>query len=192
MAASVTRFGVQGVQDLRAALLGLAPRLRRRALRNALAAGARVFRDEARRRAPVLKLSTRAGASALQRGLRKPGTLRRAIVVRTSKAATRRGDVGVFVNVRPLKGGGARNPNDPFYWRWQEFGWNPATASIDGAGRAGKRARRQLVRAGAAKRKPGAAFLRGAVSRQGEALRRIEQTLGPQIRRLNVSPRAAL
>ena len=36
----------------------------------------------------------------------------------------------MFINVRPLRGSrqkalgkaGAKNPNDPFYWRFQEFG----------------------------------------------------------------------
>ena len=35
---------------------------------------------------------------------RAPGTVKKAIRVRTSKVATRAGDVGVFVNVRPAKG----------------------------------------------------------------------------------------
>jgi HK97 gp10 family phage protein len=185
MAASV-QFRVQGIAELRRELLSIAPRLRRRALRNALAAGARVFRDEARRRAPVLKLSTIAGASAFARGVRKPGTLKRAISVRTSKLSTRRGDVGVFVNVKPLKGGGAKNPNDPYYWRWVEFGWNPASGSTTKAQRRYLNKRFSAFRKAGNTVKPGAAFLRGAVAKQGEALRRVEQTLGPQLRRLNV------
>lgn len=153
-----TRIG--GLQDLRRQLLDLAPRLRRRALRNALAAGARAFRDEAKRLAPVLKLSTYSGASAVRRGVRKVGTLRNAIRVRTSKLSTRRGDVGVFVNVKPLKGGGAKNPNDPYYWRFVEFGTR----------RSGEKT-----------------FLRAAAARKsGEALRRFEQSIGPQLKRLNV------
>jgi HK97 gp10 family phage protein len=186
MAGSV-QFRVQGIADLKRELLAIAPKLRRRALRNALAAGARVFRDEARRRAPVLKLTTLAGASAVRRGIRKPGTLRNAIRVRTSKLSTRRGDVGVFVNVKPLKGGGANNPNDPYYWRWQEFGWNPANRSTTKASRRYVNKVFSAFRKAGNTQKPGAAFLRGAATRQGEALRRIEQTLGPQLRRLNVS-----
>lgn len=178
------RFRVQGVADLTQALRDLTPKLRVRALRNALAAGARIFRDDARRLAPVISASS----SAVRRGWRKPGTLKRAIVVRTSKRDRRAGNVGVFVNVRPAKAGnrGAKNPNDPFYWRWVEFGWNHALAS-DGAGNIGKRARRRLLRTGAAKRTPGVAFLRRASDKHAEALRKIEQTLGPQIRKLNMS-----
>lgn len=108
---------VHGVKEMGEALRGLTDSLRKRVLRNALAEGGRIVRDEARRRAPVLQPTMRAP-------YRKPGTVRRAISVRTSKIARRRGDVGVFVNVRPAKGAqrGAKSPNDPFYWRWLEFG----------------------------------------------------------------------
>lgn len=108
---------VEGLQNLQAELQALPGKLRYRALRNALAAGARVVRDQARRAAPVLRQTLRAP-------YRKPGTVRAAIAVRTSKAARRAGDVGVFVNVRPARKGlrGARSRNDPFYWRFLEFG----------------------------------------------------------------------
>lgn len=108
---------VRGLPDLKAALLGLTPALRRRAIRNALSAAARVVRDEARRVVPVLQ-------PALRSPYRRPGTLKRAISVRPSKIARRAGDIGVFVNVRPAKRGlrGAKVPTDPFYWRFVEFG----------------------------------------------------------------------
>ena len=82
-------------------------------------AGAREVRDVAKRNAPVMTLGT-----SLNAPYRKPGTVKQAIRVRTSKADRRAGDVGVFVNVRPAKAGqrGAKNPNDPFYWRFLEFG----------------------------------------------------------------------
>lgn len=111
---------VLGIPDLRAALMGVVPKLRVRALRNALSAGARLVRDEARRATPVLAAPIRRKGIVV----RNPGTLRKAISVRTSKIARRRGDVGVFVNVRPAKRGarGANSPTDPFYWRFVEFG----------------------------------------------------------------------
>jgi HK97 gp10 family phage protein len=111
---------ITGIQDIKEALAGIVPKLRRRALRNALAAGARVVRDRARSAAPVLSTA----APAVRRGWRTPGLLRKQIVVRTSKVARRAGDVGVFVNVRPAKGParGTYSPLDPYYWRWQEFG----------------------------------------------------------------------
>jgi HK97 gp10 family phage protein len=109
---------VRGLPELKTALLGIAPKLRRRALRNALAAGARVVRDAARQATPVLRQTHRRAP------FRTPGTVRKAISVRTSKIARRAGDVGVFVNVKPAPKGqrGARSATDPFYWRFLEFG----------------------------------------------------------------------
>lgn len=117
MAGEVVR--VEGLDDLKRKLSDMGGTLRRRVLRNALAAAARDVRDTARRNAPVLT-----AAQALRNPHRKPGTVRKAISVRTSKADRREGNVGVFVNVRPAKSGarGAKNPNDPFYWRFLEFG----------------------------------------------------------------------
>jgi len=134
---------VTGMPDLREALRGIVPKLRVRALRNALAAGAREVQKAARAAAPVLSST----ALAVRKGYRKPGTLRKAISVRTSKVARAAGDVGVFVNVRPAKGAkykttsgsflgiklktrtmtrssqrGAKSPNDPYYWRFVQFG----------------------------------------------------------------------
>ena len=144
---------VNGIPELKAALAGLVPKLRRQALRNALAAGARVVRDEARRRAPVLQPTLRAP-------YRKPGTVRKAVLVRTSKTARRAGDVGVFVNVRPAKRGqrGAKNPNDPFYWRFLEFGTK-------------KMAARPFLQAGARK--------------LADALEAFKRVIGPQIDKMN-------
>jgi len=134
---------VTGIPDLREALHGIVPKLRVRALRNALSAGARLVQRAARAATPVIS----AFAPAVRKGYRKPGTVRQAISVRTSKVARKAGDVGVFVNVRPAKGAqfktttyrlaglrtstrrqtkasqrGAKSPNDPFYWRFIEFG----------------------------------------------------------------------
>jgi HK97 gp10 family phage protein len=134
---------VTGIPDLREALRGIVPKLRVRALRNALAAGAREVQKTARGATPVISAS----APAVLKGYRKPGTVRKAISVRTSRLARQSGDVGVFVNVRPAKGAkystktikvlglkfssrtlkrasqrGARSPNDPFYWRFLAFG----------------------------------------------------------------------
>ena len=146
---------LRGLEQLKRELKALAPNLRRRAIRNALSAGARVFRDEARRLAPILD------APIISKGkvIRVPGTLKKAIRVRTSKQARRAGDVGVFVNVKPARGSDRGTAKDPFYWRFVEFGASQAQA------------------------KP---FLRPAAnSKMGEALKKIEATLGPQIRKLN-------
>lgn len=131
---------IEGFDDLARKLRELAPAMRKKVLRNALAAGARLVRDDAKRRAPVL-------TNAMNAPYRKPGTVRDAIRVRTSKADRRAGDVGVFVNVLPAKGAkfktttrsvmgvklrnrrqvrgsqrGAQSRNDPYYWRFLEFG----------------------------------------------------------------------
>ena len=110
---------VKGLDDLKRKLEQLPKAMRMRVLRNALAAGAREVRDDARRNAPVLTLGT-----TLKAPYRKPDTVKKAIAVRTSRADRKAGDVGVFVNVRPAKKGqrGAKSKNDPFYWRWLEFG----------------------------------------------------------------------
>lgn len=117
MAGEVVR--IEGMDELKRKLAEVPKAMRKRVLRNALAAGAREVRDVAKRNAPVMTLGT-----SLNAPYRKPGTVKQAIRVRTSKADRRAGDVGVFVNVRPAKAGqrGAKNPNDPFYWRWLEFG----------------------------------------------------------------------
>jgi len=129
---------IKGFDDLSAKLRAIAPALRKKAVRNALAAGARLVRDAARASAPVLSKPV---------PYRTAGLVKKSIVVRTSKVAKRAGDVGVFVNVRPAKGArfssktrrllgvkvrtrtqtrvslrGARSPVDPFYWRFLEFG----------------------------------------------------------------------
>lgn len=173
---------VRGLPDLKAALAGLVPKLRVRALRNALAAGARLVQKEARRRTPIISTA----AQAVRKGYRKPRTVERAISVRTSKLAKRNGDVGVFVNVRPAKKGsrGAKNPNDPFYWRWLNWGWNPARSS-DGAGKVGARFRRKLNKMGATKRQPGARFLEAGAAKLSDALQVFVKVIGPQIEKLN-------
>lgn len=130
---------IVGIPDLREALRGIVPKLRVRALANALRAGARVVQKAARGATPVISPA----ALAVRKGYRKPGTVQKAISVRTSKVARRAGDVGVFVNVRPAKGAqfrtttsgglkvrrqvrasqrGARSPNDPFYFRFINWG----------------------------------------------------------------------
>jgi len=154
---------VQGLDQLKAVLLGLPDKLRRRALRNALAAGARLVRDAAKKAAPRIQPQAR----AVQRGERRPGTLASALRVRTSKQARQQGAVGVFVNVKPAKGAqrGAKKPTDPFYWRFVEFG---------------------------TKRMRPLPYLQPAAAQLPDALRAFERTLGPQLRKLNFNPKDPL
>lgn len=186
---SALEVKVTGIDDYRDVLASIPKKLRRRALLNSLKAGARVVRDAARRKAPVLSLGTKAP-------YRKAGTLRGAISVRTSKRDSRAGDVGVFVNVKPLPGNkyatrratnilgqktrtrvlvrrsarSATNPNDPFYWPFVNFGHKDR-----GGGDV-----------------PGFHFLEAGAAQLDEALRVIEKTLGPQVQRLEQNPKDPL
>lgn len=111
-----------GVDELKRELAKLPEKLRRQAIRQALRDAGRVIQRAARASAPVLEQAT---------PYRNPGTVRRRIMVRNSKMARRQGDEGVFIGVKPLTKNdrkrygyrGAKNPNDPYYWMWQEFGW---------------------------------------------------------------------
>lgn len=151
--AGEVRLQVRGLGELKAALAGIVPKLRKRALRNALAAAARPIRDAARARVPVLSSTAKAP-------FRTPGTVRKAITVRTSKVARRAGNVGVFVNVRPAKAGqrGAKSKTDPFYWRWLEFGSKKLRAF---------------------------GFLKAAAAGLDNSLQIFKRELGPQIKKLN-------
>jgi len=121
---------VSGLDALRSALLDLAPDLRKGPARIALRKGAQPVKERAIAETPILP-----GDVYNKRGkmIRRAGTLRRAVKIRSSKDTNRTGDVGVFVNYKPLKRAaiqafkdatgrrGADNPDDPFYWRWTVF-----------------------------------------------------------------------
>lgn len=193
-------FHLRGLPEMVAELRALPGKLRDRPIRNALAKGARIVRDAAKGAAPLLR-------DPDQR--RKPGTLRDAIKVRTSKIARAEGNVGVFINVKPLTAsqvrafkvasgkGGAKNPNDPFYWRWLEFGREARPrlgerAKIRRVTRKaggktvvvvkGQRYRRAMPAVGAIEPKR---YLQNAAKKLPEALRAFEQSLGPEVQRLN-------
>ena len=119
---------IEGVDDLLAALRSLPEKIRRRAVRAALRKAGQVISRDAKARTPVLMVPL---------PYRRPGTVKRRISVRPSKFARQAGDEGVFVGVKPLRGradtrrygkASARNPNDPYYWRFVEFGTRKMTA----------------------------------------------------------------
>jgi HK97 gp10 family phage protein len=119
---------LEGVDELLAALRGMPQKLRNRAIRAALRKAARVISVDAKSRTPVMLAPV---------PFRRPGTVKRRISVRNSKFARQAGDEGVFVGVKPLRGradtrrygkASSRNPNDPFYWRFLEFGTRKMTA----------------------------------------------------------------
>lgn len=159
---------IEGLADLKRALADVPNKIRKGALKRALRLAGNTVRDAARAGAPVLQTSARH---------RKPGTVKRNIVVRASKFASRAGDVGVFVSVKPLRGkaqikqgrAGAKNPNDPYYWWWQEFGWVAAGSRVRGGKRrrAGEQAAR--VAAGSARKIPGKHFMTNSASQKGQA-----------------------
>ena len=183
---------IEGLQDAMAALRGLPDKLRKRALRNAIGAAARVVRDAARKAAPVIS----ATSPMVIKGWRKPKTLRNAIMVRTSKVSTRQGNVGVFVNVRPAKGAkyrggklvsaskrGTKSPDDPYYWRWLEFGRKGRKGSP------GARKSRERRSVGPIK---AMRFMQGAATKLGEALTAFNASILPQIAKLNSRPKVDL
>lgn len=120
---------LEGLDDLRAALAEAPKAIRTKAIRAALREAGKVIQSAARMSAPVLTVPAR---------YRSPGTVKRAISVRASKYARDSGQEGVFINVRPigtkaarvkkLGWAGAKNPNDPFYWRFLEFGTKKMSA----------------------------------------------------------------
>lgn len=183
---------IQGIPDLKEALLSIPDKLRKRALRNALAAGARVVQKAARRSAPTLNMDNAFSLSMYRRGQRKPGTLSKAISVRTSKMATRRGDVGVFVNVRPAKGAkrGAKSAHDPFYWAFVEFGHKFVARfkgkytdyKLYGRGRLTGISKRRRESTGRVLGRP---FMQVGAQQLFAALDAFKAAIGPQIAKLN-------
>lgn len=161
---------VRGVEDVTRALDGLKVALKKKILLGALKEAGKVIQAEARRQTPVLRQVVKN---------RRPGTVKRAISVRVSKVSRREGNVGAFINVRPAESGyrskriqgkytrvrnkkkitaGANSRNDPYYWRWLEFGTKKMAA------------------------RP---FLRPAANKLDEALSVFEKQVGPQIQRFN-------
>lgn len=155
---------LDGVAELKAALAEAAVTIRTRAVRGALREAGKVIQTAARAAAPVLKVPT---------ARRNVGTVKKNILVRASKFARQAGDEGVYINVRGIRGkarvkrlgrGGARNPNDPYYWRFLEFG-----------------TRKMVARP----------FLRPAATGKGEeAIAKFMQSVVPQIEKLNTRVRS--
>ena len=142
---SEAKVTIKGLAEFRLQMAQLPGKMQRGALRTMMRDAMKLVRDDARANAP--KLTTPVTKNGVP--VRLPGTLRNAISVRTSKTEDKAGNVGVFVNVRPLKGNtyrkagsyttpegqkrsrylltkksqrGADNPRDPYFWRWIEFG----------------------------------------------------------------------
>ncbi len=176
---------LEGVDTLKTALDSVAKDVRKKSVRTALRKAVQVISKAAKADAPVL---------ALPQKNRKSGTLKRAIVVRPSKNARRAGDEGVFVGVRPLRGArqkklgraGKDNPNDPYYWVWQEFGWTAGGPhKINGGQRRRISERASRIASGKARFIPGKRFLSNAASKGPEAVRVFMDSVIPQIEKFN-------
>ena len=111
---------VKGLAELSAALKELPQRIARNALRQSVAKGAAVIRDEAKTRAPVSSGAPRPGEPL-------PGTLRRAIVIKHDVKRSSLVSQTYVVAVRHGKryrnrGKKGNRSQDAYYWRWVEFG----------------------------------------------------------------------
>jgi HK97 gp10 family phage protein len=133
---------VKGLEELKRVLRDLPLQMRKKVLLSALRKAARIPLLAARKEVPVLS-----SENAAKNPYRTAGLLKRRLTVRTSRVARQAGNVGVFINVKPAAGAkyktsttkvlgikftdrrlvkkgerGAKSPNDPFYWRFVEFG----------------------------------------------------------------------
>lgn len=114
---------VTGLKELGQALNNLGRKTKNKLGAKAMRKGGAIIRDQARANAPLLKERV---------PHRKRGTLKKNIIASTKPQKD--GSVRTIIFVRPLKNSnalefkgktgksGAYNPNDPFYWRFVEFG----------------------------------------------------------------------
>lgn len=157
---------VQGLKELADALRALPTELASKSggpLAKGLRAAGYVIRDDAKRRAPVLAEPAK---------YRKAGTLKNAIKVRRDRIQAP-GAVETFeVYVQKAKGGkrGTYSPDDPYYWRFVEFG-------------TGERHKKSGASSGRVIARP---FLRPAFeAKKEEALRTFEAELAKAIDKAN-------
>lgn len=147
---------IEGLADLKRSLSELTSDLKRKVVRAGLRDAAAPIAKAARANAPVLKKPAT---------YRLPNTLKKSIITKASRQYNgRNGEIGVYVAVRKRKGLGgkasARNPFDPFYWRFMEFGFTAVGSNrVSGGKRAREAARQSLVRSGRARWIEGSHFM---------------------------------
>lgn len=121
---------VNGLSQLRAAMLQLPKEMDQRILGSSLLAGAVIVREEAKRLAPELKVPSRYRlAGVLKRNIRmarsKPRQGMTATVVigvrKLSKSIVRKFKQAAYRRGKTIKG--ADIIGNPFYWRFMEFGY---------------------------------------------------------------------
>jgi HK97 gp10 family phage protein len=195
---------VHGLAEFRAKLTELPRKLQSKVLRSLMRNAMTVVREAARAKVPTLKTQPRNPDGTPRR---LPGTVRKAISVRNSKVEARAGNVGVFVNVRPLPGSvyrgrgrnrvvvrksqrSAANPRDPYYWRWIEFGTQMRRSVRSKRVKLDKRARYYPATTGANRGRVKAyAFLQTAAGRLEDAVKRFTTGLNDWIAKVNSSGR---
>lgn len=118
----VEKTHVEGLEELRRALLELPKVAQGRALRTALRAGGREIEKEARARAPK-GTTGRLARNIRTKTVRHPRgrTLAGRLVVAT-------GDTGAHVTVGVRTRGKRDDPRNAFYWRFVEFGTSKMSA----------------------------------------------------------------
>lgn len=136
------RIEIEGLREIGRAMRELPKRVDRKILNAGLLAGARLVADEAKRLAPELQtIDPRWPRGALRRAIQAtPIAAKRAqyageVIVRVRKLSKRQ--IAAFKNRqakrgRPIKG--RANPDDPFYWRFVEFGTAKMKAANGGQG----------------------------------------------------------
>lgn len=177
---------VRGLAELKAALANVSSQLSRKTLSRALRAGAREVQIAARAAAPVIN----ATSLPVRQGYRKPGTLKRSIVVRADPLARKRGAVGVSVVIRAPKGARPGGSSDPYYAPWVEFGHKIVTPfkgdyfslPLRGRGRKTGIAKRRRSAQGFVTARP---FMRRGAAMLPRALRVIVDKLSVELQRLN-------
>ena len=125
---------MEGLNELRMALQRLPREIQAKVLPRAVSKGAQVIAKDAKARAPELSAPD---------PRRTPGLLKR--MIRATSGVRRGTEATAFVSVRRLSKAaisrfkkslraagarvkGANNPNDPFYWRFLEFGTSKMAA----------------------------------------------------------------
>lgn len=159
---------VRGLAELNRELAAFPTKIKKKAVRRAIAAGAKIVQKDAKASAP-----------------RRTGATRRAIATKSTPSRSRpdrvRSSVFIRTSGNRTKAARARN-EDPFYWYFQEFGYRATGrgAKTSGLSRADFRARGRKI--------PGKRFMQRAFNRNtGRILVTFRSTLKREIDTYNAS-----